>query len=280
MAIRADQALMIGVVGLGAYAVYRMTRPREDVAPEDVPILNGQGVPTAPVFPQNIAQGPTLQLPAGTQPDGVTTTNRWYRGRLELPQQGSATRESANLTHLSRQSPRQAIEAALRGFSFDRVEVYMTPEEAAPRITLAAAMASPTPGSRWFFGRYAGPRGTRARPPVLTVLYPTAVPTTAEMPATLTMGPQIGARLRLHPSYAAAASPPVLVDPSATAVIMIVEETTPEVIVGRLVAIENTTERERFEAPLQTWPPRRVILRRDALSPVISGYPRVYRGFV
>lgn len=276
MAIRADQALMLGVIGLGAYAVYRMTRPREEVPPEDVPILNGQGVPTAPVFPQNIASGPTIQLPAGTQPDGVTTTNRWYRGRLELPQQGSPTRESLNLTHLSRQSPRPTIEAALRQFGFDRVEVYMTPEEAAPRITLAAAMANPTQGSRWFFGRYAGPRETKARPPVLTVLYPTAVPTAAETPAALTTG---GSRLRLHPSYAAAASPPVLVDPSATAVIMIVEETTPEVIVGRLVAIENTTERGRFEAPLQAWPPRRVIVRRDALSPIVAGYPRAYRGF-
>lgn len=90
-------------------------------------------------------------------------------------------------------------------------------------------------------------------------------------PREIVADPPVGSRLRIHPYYASVASPPVVVDPSASAVIMVVEQATRETISGRLVAIENSPpEGARFEAPLQAWPERRITVRRDGFPPIFA----------
>ena len=165
MAIRADQVLMIGVVGIGLLAAYWLTQtttepqvpvplpPQLPQLPPAPPLVPG----SPPVFPQNLATGAMITLRPG----------QWYRGRLEL----APTTTAADV--------RRFLE--LQGF--DQTSVFSSDAEAENAGILPAARQDPAPSSRWFYGRYAAKRLGDAnlvdvvpRPVAVTALYFAASP--------------------------------------------------------------------------------------------------------
>ena len=166
MAIRADQVLMIGVVGIGLLAAYWLTQttperqtttdpqvPPPPQLPPPPPFVPG----SPPVFPQNLATGTMITLRPG----------QWYRGRLEL----APTATAADV--------RRFLE--LQGF--DQTSVFTSAAEAENAGILPAARQDPAPSSRWFYGRYAAKRLGDAslvdvlpRPMAVTALYFAASP--------------------------------------------------------------------------------------------------------
>lgn len=187
MALRADQLLMLGVVGLGVYAVYRMQRVTpKPINPDDIPILNPNGqVPFGDRVP-NLATEPTIRMAA----------DQWYSGRLDLPV-GVARPGPPGSIQLSASATREMIEQELRQFGFNPVQVFMSPTEAQGHIPLPGALAAATEGSRWFSGRWSPalmpdqlPRTRVSRPMFLSLLWYTTNPTRQN-------GPQFGRSPRL-----------------------------------------------------------------------------------
>lgn len=171
--IRAEQILILGVAGLGIYALYRMSKSEKEIPSQDKIKPTPEITPTG-VLP-NIP-GAIPQLPAGTatvQGNPIQLTNsRAYLGRIETinPQGNSFT------APFSVNTSKEELVDALTNFGFDAVRVYMTPQEASRAIPQNPALGSPGRGTRWFYGRWLGRTGPVARPDPLVLLWITKGP--------------------------------------------------------------------------------------------------------
>lgn len=169
--MRADQALMIGVVGLGIYALYRLRRsdagttddqqkPPPDGRP--VPILTrSPGAGQVPRTPEGFPMAALL-----TDPTSLPLQNsRLYRGRLEL-QQDLTTDQVADM---------------LTALGFDNAQVYATPQEADPvlfqpmlgmtRTYPRFALEGAGPRTRWFRGRWTKTDQAVTRPAEMVLVW-------------------------------------------------------------------------------------------------------------
>ena len=162
--LRADQVLMIGVVALGAYAVYRLTRASGSSAQTTEPIdAQGNGVATGQPFQQDIVHR------------NLALTKSPYAGRLDLAPARALTSPDGLDRRIGETSSAQEIRAALEALGFVNVQVFMNATEARNRI-LAPAIdnITPTSATRWFVGNW---QGENARPKTLsrrfTFVYPT-----------------------------------------------------------------------------------------------------------
>ena len=155
--MRADQILMIGVAGLGAWAVYQLVRrpdpsrvgPSTNTSPT-LPILLPIPVNTGPGRFTEV-QGPTLAL----------RNSRPYWARVEtgsLAQSIFQPGDSADTFLAKVQS---------LGFEPDTVRVFMNPMEA-QALGQPFMLANATPNTRWFYGRWLRPTTTITRPRGLT----------------------------------------------------------------------------------------------------------------
>lgn len=139
MKIRADQALMAGVVGLGAFAAYRMLKSKPAfAAPEG-----------------KAALGDPLNMQSGT----------YYRGRLEVPDS-----RVQPLLPFNTSGTEEDLGRGLVALGFQDVRVYMSPGEVPsdwPESTVAEAGS----GSRWFEGQWAGPSMPLPRPGQLKLIW-------------------------------------------------------------------------------------------------------------
>ena len=138
---------MIGVVGLGAYAVYRLTRTKPD---------------QTPIFQPGANPG---QLPSGIRniigPDrrAVVARGAPYRGRIEL---GAASIAQ--------------VGAELQRLGFSDVRIYNLQDiQADPSLISFNALDNALPTTRWFYARWNGsgtePRVTITLPAEATLLW-------------------------------------------------------------------------------------------------------------
>ena len=157
---------MLGVVGIGAYALYRLVtaRPRP---PGEEPAF--QPAPPLIVTPMDPTSYPGNWIGRPPAPFGTLSLRDGtpVRGRLELgfhlrpgepppPPRAPTALEASN-------APASAIASELGGAGFSNAQIYMTETEAraGDRIPLAAALTVPTPGTRWFAATW---RGENRRP--------------------------------------------------------------------------------------------------------------------
>lgn len=161
--LRAPEWIMLGVVGFGAYAVYRMARSPKPLPPsaDDVPILSLPLLPGAPLPP---APG-TLLVPG--ELNGLRSGD-WFAGRVEgilerdlveLGFTGASTRPDAPNAPSAKVAIYDLNEARRAGFP-------------------SWALANPGRGTRWFYGRWA-PEKRPARPPWLIALWRASPPRTS-----------------------------------------------------------------------------------------------------
>lgn len=150
--MRADQWLMLGVVGLGVYAVYRMTRaeasplpasPGDSARPTPLPIPSGPlpALPADSTPPSNLSvvTGPVLKL----------TPASWYHGRVEtVSKNGQASSVFFPADN------RADLVTALTSLGFGNVSVFMTPKEASNDIFQPFAFEGAGQGTRWFRARW------------------------------------------------------------------------------------------------------------------------------
>lgn len=144
-----EKWMMLLVGGAGLYFGYRLLIAPKDQEPQPpvplepvrvpivVPPLQGTAGPIGeppPGFPL-VTPLPTRQYP----PTIELLNSRAYRGRLEL-----APDASSDLV--------RAIVASM-GFEPDSIQIFSTPEEAAPHIA-PFALQNPGPGTRWFHARF------------------------------------------------------------------------------------------------------------------------------
>ena len=156
--MRAEQWMMLGVVGIGAYAVYRMTKTTPDQAPTDQPPIVHPPKPTPVVVPPGVLPdlpgvlaSPPTNMVLETGPTMSLQPAAEYHGRLETI--SSAGHESA--PPLSSTSSQADIENALKSmFGFNVVHVFMTPQAAAQDLFNAYSLSSPGRGTRWFRARF------------------------------------------------------------------------------------------------------------------------------
>ena len=181
MALRADQWLMLGVGGLGAYALYRLMTTKPDQGNGEMPILNTQTTTAPPgtfEFGQNLLYAGPGQPPR-TQ---IRLTPNWYRGRIEVHPAGTKfgiqlPRMPRPLEFTTADAPREVIAAELRALGFNPISVYM-PGEEGDTIPLIALKQNPTAQSRWFYGRWSQPTPNTliAVPPALKAIIPSEEP--------------------------------------------------------------------------------------------------------
>ena len=185
MALRADQWLMIGVGGLGAYALYRLmtTKPDQggsDQGGSETPILGTQTTTAPPgtfEFSQNMLYAGPDQPPR-TQ---IRLTPNWYRGRIEVHPAGTKfgmqlPRPARPFEFTTADAPREEIVRELQVLGFDPVRVFMA-NDAQIDIPLPALIQNPTAQSRWFYGRWNRPAGSMlAVPSTLKAIIPSEEP--------------------------------------------------------------------------------------------------------
>ena len=153
---------MLGVGALGLYAVYRLvTAPREQGPQSDAALPRPQTAPV-PTRPLPVPSGP---LPAGAGPLGTPpagfpiiataasptvhlTNSRAYRGRFDFERATTPDQVRGLLQQL--------------GFDVESVQIFSSPEEAAPHIA-GFALTNPGQNTRWFHARFLEP-GTRDVP--------------------------------------------------------------------------------------------------------------------
>lgn len=155
---------MIGVGGLGAYALYRLLSTKPDQGGSETPILNTQNVQTAPPATFEFQQNMLYQGPGQPPRTTIRLTPNWYRGRIEVHPAGTKfgiqlPRRAFPFEFTTTDAPREVILAELRDLGFDQAAVYMSPAEAENAIPLPALKANPTPQSRWFHARWVGAPG-------------------------------------------------------------------------------------------------------------------------
>lgn len=143
----AHEWVMLTVVGVGIYAAIRLAK-------------TSAGTPQTPnqlakPTPLDVPSGPLPNLPGPTPPlpsnirfiEGSPLKLEpaaWYHGRLETRPGGL----------WSASSSRELIQRGLENMGFSRVQVFMTPQEAAQDIFQSFALANPGSGTRWFRARW------------------------------------------------------------------------------------------------------------------------------
>lgn len=167
--MRADKILMVGVVLLGGYAVYRLvTAPKvlpEPARPPTPPLpskgeggppLGDASLPDAPGLIPAIASGtPLVSEPWTLQKE------RGYQGVIETFGQRSP---------FSTSSPREEIKRALEALGFADVLVLMTPSEARGHVP-DWARDSAGRGTRWIHARWAAENRAVAKPAAFRMLW-------------------------------------------------------------------------------------------------------------
>lgn len=173
MSLRADQWLILGVVGLGAYALYRLSKTSSVSDPQATPT----GDPMRP--PQ-----PGVLLPE-------------TRGRIEAPASvafvtGNPNAPSSTMTLSNSRAYRGRGENLTDEdiAFFDVRYVYNTPEAARAAEFPEWALTGASRNTRWFYGRYLGQDATYARPAKIDAMWVTARP-----PPRVGFAPPLGERV-------------------------------------------------------------------------------------
>ena len=168
MALRAEQWMVLGLGAIGAYAVYRLVTTRP-TPPGEMPILVDRQPPPQPMpTPPGQPPGPiTLSQSIVETPGRLRVGLRHggdFKGRIERPG-----------------STREQLQRELKDMAWDNVQIYMTAAEAqaSGAVELVDALANPTPGSRWFSGKWRGRNNIREVPTWIVLLWPTVETLTA-----------------------------------------------------------------------------------------------------
>lgn len=161
-----DRLLILAVAGIGAYAIYRMSR-------SDAGRTHEGELKLLPAAPGPVAPAPAdVRLVTG---DPMPFTNsRAYQGRLETTDsQGGPLPPSRSIEQLTPEAPREDLTKIVESFGFEpgTVRVWMTAEEAAANGTAPFALQNAGRGTRWFYGRYLGPSADVRRPKGLAALW-------------------------------------------------------------------------------------------------------------
>ena len=135
--LRAEQWVMVGVVGIGAFAAYLLTRAR----PRDLERIDF--APRQPA-PSALAQNILRPGPLGQSSHALLRRGDNVLGRLEL---GGDNRAGDDVTALQN--------LQLAGFS--NVRLFSVADVTAdPGLLGFVSLENSTPGSRWFFGTWNG----------------------------------------------------------------------------------------------------------------------------
>lgn len=176
--MRTDQWLILGVAGLGAYAVYRLVTTKSNQLPPGPDGTLRPVLPDYPILDPSLPERPgAITLPADAVasfgPAYALDNQRWYGGRIEstIATQGP----------FSPAASRSQIQQALTDLGFAgsavrpdapeaaglplTVQVYMTPAEAQGHVP-DYAIANAGRGTRWFYARWAQPNATITMTPV------------------------------------------------------------------------------------------------------------------
>lgn len=166
--MRADQLIMLGVVGLGGYAAYRM--------------LSASPTPPGGPTPGGSTPGGPTPLP-GTLPSGMVVLGnplrlkegQFYAGRLNLPAGGTGI---PGLDPFVQQAAPEATRAALEALGFTSVVVYPSIASTVPQKDHfpAETLMNPHSGTRWFIGKWNKPTMDVPRPPVIEQMWVTRTP--------------------------------------------------------------------------------------------------------
>lgn len=180
MKLRADQLLMGAVVGLGAYAVYRLARASsgDQQGPVEAPTPAGPHVPipgedsSLPMQPTVlVVPPPEMATLGGSRLDRDLRQGIWYRIRLET---------YGSNPPFSPDSPREALQAGLGTMGFgpgpDGVLVFVNADEARAAGYPEWALAGPGRGTRWATARWAKPTQPYQRPPAFQAGWATHEP--------------------------------------------------------------------------------------------------------
>lgn len=162
--MRADELMMLGVVGLGGYAAYRML--------------------SAPSSPGAAPSSPGATPLPGTLPSGMVVLGnplrlkegQFYAGRLNLPVGSSGV---AALDPFIQQASPEMTRAALEALGFTSVVIYPTVASTVPQKENfpAETLMNPHTGTRWFIGKWNKPTMDVPRPPVIEQMWVTRTPT-------------------------------------------------------------------------------------------------------
>lgn len=161
--LRAEQWIMLAVVGLGAFAAYRLIYVKPGI-PGEMPLQPGAQPALGPAgtLPADI-RVPSILGRNAAAGHAILSARTPYRGRVDLGARDDAT---------------FARELAALGFT--KVEVYSEVDLAAnpDAIPLPDALLNPAPTTRWFSATWAGngmqPRATVRLPAGTQLLWYTA----------------------------------------------------------------------------------------------------------
>lgn len=166
--MRADQLLMLGVVGLGAYAVYRMVttsasageKSSSSTSKPDVPILL-PARPTEPAIPAGILVAHPI---LGGRAD--FKNSRAYRMRIETVD----TRGRIG-AHIRPTDSTEAIAETLALMGFDNAQAFASPRAASAAGFPAWSLAGAGQGTRWAYGRWTPPTTSLVPPSELSLVW-------------------------------------------------------------------------------------------------------------
>lgn len=154
--MRADQWLMLGVVGIGAYAVYRIARaegssqalPADKVPPPLNPVFAPAPPRPAPAPAPDVTNLPAMPGPIAAPPPGFA---------LETGADPNKPERAIQLKNSFAYQGRyeEPLSAQLRNL----FEAFQTFDLAGARAAgfPVFALANPGKNTRWFYGRYLGP---------------------------------------------------------------------------------------------------------------------------
>lgn len=155
--MRAEQWLMLGVVGIGSYAVYRMIA--NDPPPPSPSVEHAPAAPGA--IPEGIS---VVKTPSDLK------KNQWYKGRFE-GMSGDAGAVAALLGTLG-----------FGGFDSGDAAIYPTADSARAGGIPEWALSGAGAGTRWFYAPWYGPAQATAFPSNTNVIYVARSPTAPSPP--------------------------------------------------------------------------------------------------
>lgn len=163
--MRADQWLILGVAGLGAFALYRLASASNASRPS---LPGDDREPITPRIPTGSL--PERPGPAPAPPGVVSAiagnqlslaNSRAYRGRLETIDAAGR----ANPFPFSPNATSDQLAATLESLGFDGARAFLTPEDATAGGFAPWAIANAGRGTRWFYGRWTQPAMQVGLPP-------------------------------------------------------------------------------------------------------------------
>ena len=162
----ATKLMMACVVGIGGFALYRMSKasassPQTTAPP--VPLAPGQTRPTGEGLPY---LSDPLSLKQG----------QWYRGRLQLPAEAVGP--------FSRASNAPELQAALAALGFATNASLFMSESELPADWPQTALAGANDRSRWFYAMWNLPSVKLPRPAAIELMWASPSPALAEKYAT------------------------------------------------------------------------------------------------